>query len=41
MDDVYVREARSTGRWVAVGMADRDESDTARLLAVVTATDPP
>ncbi|MGW3730478.1 hypothetical protein [Streptomyces sp. F001] len=41
MDGVYVWEARGTGRRVAVGVADRDESDSARLLAVGTATDPP
>ncbi|MGP4084969.1 hypothetical protein [Streptomyces sp. KR55] len=41
MDAVYVWEACGTGRWVAVGVADRDESDTARLLVFVTVTDPP
>ncbi|KOT98257.1 hypothetical protein ABZ687_23980 [Streptomyces ardesiacus] len=34
-------EARGTGRWVAVAVADRDEADEVRLLAVVTREAPP
>ncbi|MFE9774543.1 hypothetical protein ACFYOV_23285 [Streptomyces sp. NPDC005931] len=37
----WLWEVRGTGRWVAVAVADRDESDDVRLLAVVTETDPP
>jgi hypothetical protein len=36
----YLWEAEGTGRWVAVAVADRDENDEVRLLAVVTQTDP-
>jgi hypothetical protein len=41
VDEAYVWEADGTGRWVALGVADRDPSDAIRLLAVVTETDPP
>ncbi|WP_461077226.1 hypothetical protein [Streptomyces deserti] len=34
-------EVVGTGRWVAVAVADLDESDEVQLLAVVTETDPP
>ncbi|WP_031033568.1 hypothetical protein [Streptomyces sp. NRRL F-5650] len=34
-------EAEGTGRWVAVAVADRDEADEVRLLAVVTREAPP
>ncbi|KOU63385.1 hypothetical protein ADK57_21085 [Streptomyces sp. MMG1533] len=37
----YLWEAVGTGRWVAVAVADRDESDEVRLLAVVTEVAPP
>ncbi|MFD7469781.1 hypothetical protein [Streptomyces tendae] len=37
----YVWEAAGTGRWVAVAVADRDETDEVRLLAVVTQEAPP
>ncbi|MGW4546400.1 hypothetical protein ACWEN4_08485 [Streptomyces violaceorubidus] len=37
----YVWEAEGTGRWVAVAVADRDEADEVRLLAVVTQEAPP
>ncbi|MER6346451.1 hypothetical protein ACWC10_30800 [Streptomyces sp. NPDC001595] len=40
-DQVYVWQADRTGRWVALGLADRDPSDAIRLLAVITDTDPP
>ncbi|GCB51474.1 hypothetical protein [Streptomyces sp. NL15-2K] len=36
----YLWEAEGTGRWVAVTVADRDETDEVQLLAVVTETDP-
>ncbi|GAB2730783.1 hypothetical protein [Streptomyces bullii] len=34
-------EVEGTGRWVAVAVADRDETDEVELLAVVTQTAPP
>ncbi|MEV5547495.1 hypothetical protein AB0L35_15430 [Streptomyces sp. NPDC052309] len=34
-------EAEGTGRWIALAVADRDETDEVQLLAVVTETDPP
>ncbi|MGW0613905.1 hypothetical protein [Streptomyces sp. NPDC002788] len=37
----HLWEVEGTGRWVAVAVADRDESDEVRLLALVTETDPP
>jgi hypothetical protein len=37
----YLWEAEGTGRWVAVVVADLDEADDVRLLAVVTEIDPP
>ncbi|MGW7257932.1 hypothetical protein [Streptomyces sp. NPDC054834] len=37
----YLWEAEGTGRWVAVFVADRDETDDVQLLAVVTEIDPP
>ncbi|MEW2264630.1 MULTISPECIES: hypothetical protein [unclassified Streptomyces] len=37
----YLWEAEGTGRWVAVAVADRDETDEVRLLAVVTQEAPP
>lgn len=39
--DVYVWEAREHGRWVVLGVADRDPADEIRLLLTVTGTDPP
>jgi hypothetical protein len=39
--EVYLWQADGTGRWVALGVAERDETDEIRLLAVVTDTDPP
>ncbi|CAM5679149.1 putative protein OS=Streptomyces tendae OX=1932 GN=GUR47_29855 PE=4 SV=1 [Streptomyces tendae] len=33
--------AEGTGHWVAVAVADRDETDEVRLLAVVTQEAPP
>ncbi|MGW4924113.1 hypothetical protein ACWEQK_00530 [Streptomyces parvulus] len=37
----YLWEAEGTGRWIAVAVADRDEADEVRLLAVVTEQAPP
>ncbi|MDO0916869.1 hypothetical protein QQM39_40520 [Streptomyces sp. DT2A-34] len=37
----HLWKAEGTGRWVAVAVADRDEADDVRLLAVVTEVDPP
>lgn len=37
----YVWEAVGTGRWVVVAVADRDETDDVKLIAVVTEIDPP
>ena len=39
--EVHLWQADGTGRWVALGVAERDETDEIRLLAVVTAIDPP
>ncbi|WP_427923915.1 hypothetical protein [Streptomyces sp. cg40] len=36
-----VWEAQDTGRWIALGVADRDEEDAIRLLVAVTDIDPP
>jgi hypothetical protein len=37
----YLWEAEGTGRWVAVAVADREETDDVKLLAVVTEIAPP
>ncbi|MDV6290449.1 hypothetical protein R2F25_31475 [Streptomyces sp. UP1A-1] len=37
----HLWEAEGTGRWVAVAVADADESDEVQLLAVVTQEAPP
>lgn len=37
----YLWEAAGTGRWVAVAVADRDETDEVQLLAVVAQNAPP
>ncbi|WP_405578766.1 hypothetical protein [Streptomyces sp. NBC_01092] len=37
----YVWEAVGTGRWVAVAVADRDETDDVKLIAMSTETAPP
>ncbi|MBC9729099.1 hypothetical protein [Streptomyces sp. TRM68367] len=37
----WVWEVEGTGRWVAVAVADQDETDEVQLLAVVTETGPP
>lgn len=37
----YLWEAGGTGRWIALAVADRDETDEVRLLAVVTEKAPP
>ncbi|MFC3578163.1 hypothetical protein ACFOZ0_33890 [Streptomyces yaanensis] len=39
--ELCVWQAEVTGRWVALGVAERDETDEIRLIAVVTDTDPP
>jgi hypothetical protein len=41
VDDMYLWEVKEHRRWVAVGIADRDEADEVKLLAVVTDIDPP
>lgn len=40
-DELDVWESAGTGRWVAVGIADRDAADEIRLLATVTEIPPP
>ncbi|HZX36816.1 MAG TPA: hypothetical protein VFF37_00495 [Streptomyces sp.] len=40
VDELELWQPDGRGRWVAVGVADRDESDEIRLLAVVTDVDP-
>ncbi|MGW0820596.1 hypothetical protein [Streptomyces sp. NPDC002845] len=40
-DALHVWQVDGTGRWVAVGVADRDEADEIRLLAAVAETGPP
>ncbi|MGW0767519.1 hypothetical protein [Streptomyces sp. NPDC002671] len=40
-DELDVWRAEEAGRWVALGVADRDGADEIRLLATVTETDPP
>ncbi|KUN06268.1 hypothetical protein AQI95_15375 [Streptomyces yokosukanensis] len=40
-DELDVWQVTDTGRWVALGVADRDEADEIRLLAAVTRTPPP
>lgn len=37
----YLWEAGGTGRWIALAVADRDETDEVQLLAVVTEKAPP
>ncbi|GGQ71224.1 hypothetical protein [Streptomyces flaveolus] len=37
----YLWDAEGTGRWIAVAVADRDETDEVQLLAVVTEQAPP
>nr|WSY56651.1 hypothetical protein OG999_45275 [Streptomyces sp. NBC_00886] len=39
-DALYVWQTGETGRWVALGVADRDEQDEIQLLATVTEIDP-
>ncbi|OIJ93682.1 hypothetical protein BIV25_23410 [Streptomyces sp. MUSC 14] len=40
-DELDVWQPTGTGRWLALGVADRDDTDEIRLLAAVTATPPP
>ncbi|MET7272777.1 hypothetical protein ABZS59_16590 [Streptomyces flaveolus] len=37
----YLWDAEGTGRWIAVAVADRDETDEVQMLAVVTEQAPP
>jgi hypothetical protein len=37
----YLWDAEGTGRWIALAVADRDETDEVQLLAVVTEQAPP
>ncbi len=37
----YLWEAADTGRWIALAVADRDDGDEIRLLALATPTAPP
>ncbi|MFF9286311.1 hypothetical protein [Streptomyces griseosporeus] len=39
--DAYLWEAREYGRWIVLGVADRDPADEIRLLLTATETDPP
>jgi hypothetical protein len=36
-----VWQEEDTGRWIALGVADRDDQDEIQLLATVTEIDPP
>ncbi|MBX7553067.1 hypothetical protein [Streptomyces sp. NPDC004232] len=40
-DELDVWEPPGTGRWIALGVADRDDTDEIRLLATATVTPPP
>ncbi|WEO98778.1 hypothetical protein A6P39_034700 [Streptomyces sp. FXJ1.172] len=40
-DELDLWQEPETGRWVALGVAHRDEADETRLLATVTETPPP
>ncbi|WP_240204374.1 hypothetical protein [Streptomyces actuosus] len=39
--DAYVWQEPELGRWIVLGVADRDRADEIRLLLTVTETDPP
>ncbi|BAC74786.1 hypothetical protein AQJ43_19385 [Streptomyces avermitilis] len=39
--DIHLWRTEGNGRWIALGVADRDEADEIRLLVVVTEIDPP
>ncbi|MEU2929232.1 hypothetical protein ABZ636_29890 [Streptomyces sp. NPDC007251] len=41
MADAYVWQAREYGRWIVLGVADRDPADEIQLLLTATETDPP
>jgi hypothetical protein len=41
LDEVSLWQPDGTGRWVAIGVAARGESEEVRLLVVVTEIDPP
>jgi hypothetical protein len=40
-DALNVWQEEDTGRWIALGVADRDDQDEIQLLATVTEIDPP
>ncbi|GHE02660.1 hypothetical protein [Streptomyces alanosinicus] len=40
-DELDVWQLTGTARWLAIGLADRDDADEIRLLATVTQTPPP
>ncbi|WP_262061838.1 hypothetical protein [Streptomyces sp. STR69] len=40
-DALDVWQTPDTGRWIALGVADRDDQDEIQLLVTVTETDPP
>jgi hypothetical protein len=40
VDELYLWQPDGTGRWVALGVAERDGTDEIRLLAAVTDRDP-
>ena len=39
--DIHLWQTEGNGRWIALGVADRDEADEIRLLVVITEIDPP
>ncbi|MET8786988.1 MULTISPECIES: hypothetical protein [unclassified Streptomyces] len=41
VDELYLWRPDGSGRWVALGVAERDGADEIRLLAAVTDRDPP
>ncbi|MEV0641490.1 hypothetical protein AB0I77_42520 [Streptomyces sp. NPDC050619] len=41
VDELHLWQPEGKGRWIAIGVADRDVDDEVHLLAVVTETDPP
>ncbi|MEU9473014.1 hypothetical protein AB0D78_41980 [Streptomyces avermitilis] len=41
VSDIHLWRTEGNGRWIALGVADRDEADEIRLLVVITEIDPP
>ncbi|MEU3251061.1 hypothetical protein [Streptomyces sp. NPDC006997] len=41
VDEVSLWQDTGTGRWIALGVTDRGDTEAPRLLTVVTDTDPP